>query len=286
MIKAMLTTSTLGLVLPNVKEEYGEGKPFDAMMSLSSSYLRTLDEDIQDINIKIGDDGMITLTASASVQILVEKIPTQLEDARTILLTVRVKAAFEMIELEDGTQELEIKPHSIQFPNVKIFKNSLEQPLEQMLLQSLLNVQVANILTKVNPQYFPLSGFFKLPEIQCLGIKLEDPSFLFHKGFITFDVPFVDSDIDPEFCVEVEAKFKEGPLKAFEQSGGDIAQFGDWKEFVKKTLPHVLPKPNPENRPRREEEKKSKQKPGIRKSVGAADVVEPAAAAESKNEDL
>lgn len=74
--------------------------------------------------------------------------------------------------------------------------------------------------------------------------------------------------MNEEFCHDVELKFKEGPVKAFESAGGDITQIDDWKDFVKRTIPSVLPSPNPENRPRKEEPK-SKYKEGKRKSVGS-----------------
>lgn len=269
MIIAMLTTSTLGLVLPNVKEEYGEGKPFDAMLSLSYNYNKKLVPDIKFMQVSFNDKGVLTVNIPASIQILVEKIPTQLDDARTIVFNMEAKFQFNILELESGAEELEVKPKSIQFPVVKVFKEDSEQPLEGMLLQSLLNVQVGTFLQKMNPQYFPMNGFFNIPELQCLGIKLNDPSLLFYKGFVSFDVPFEkESAINETFCHDVELKFKEGPVKAFEQAGGDITKIDDWKDFVKRTIPSVLPTPNPENRPRKDEPK-SKYKEGRRKSAGA-----------------
>jgi hypothetical protein len=37
----LLTTTTLGLLLPNIKEDYGEGKKVDIVGTLSSSYIET-----------------------------------------------------------------------------------------------------------------------------------------------------------------------------------------------------------------------------------------------------
>lgn len=67
MILAMLTTSTLGLVLPNVKEEYGEGKPFDAMLSFSHNYNKLLVPEIKLLQVSFDDKGVLTFNLPASI---------------------------------------------------------------------------------------------------------------------------------------------------------------------------------------------------------------------------
>lgn len=47
---------------------------------------------------------------------------------------MQAKFQFNILELENGEEELEMKPKSIQFPIVKVFKKEQEQPLESMLL--------------------------------------------------------------------------------------------------------------------------------------------------------
>lgn len=66
----------------------------------------------------------------------------------------------------------------------KIFKDDDEQFLEEMLIQTLVNSQIENLKSYLEPLKFPLSNFRNRPEMQCLGFYLTEADIKFKKGHV------------------------------------------------------------------------------------------------------
>jgi len=235
-VKQLLTTTTLGLLLPNIKEEYGEGKMVDIIGTLSTSFVGDKIEEHKPAGISINEKGLMNAWISFGIQIIVEKTIGQWEDARTIVATVQAKIQNSITEPMPGNETLEMKLKSIDFPVLKVFKGDEEQHLEQMVLQSLLNVQVVQAVQKFKPQKFPLRKFVNPREMSCVGINLETPQLQFHDGYITLDAEYSKVEPDPAFCEAFEAKFKEGPMRAFESMGGNPGDIGSLGKFLASSL--------------------------------------------------
>lgn len=62
----LLTTTTLGLLLPNIKEEFGEGKKVDVVGTLSSAYIEAKIHDALPTGIKISENGDVGAIINAA----------------------------------------------------------------------------------------------------------------------------------------------------------------------------------------------------------------------------
>jgi len=65
-VAQLLTTTTLGLVLPNIKEDFGDGKKVDVVGTLSSSYIEAKIPDTKPTGIRISEDGDIGIVINAA----------------------------------------------------------------------------------------------------------------------------------------------------------------------------------------------------------------------------
>ena len=88
MFRQLLTTSTLGMVLPSFKEDYGEGKPVDLIGTLSHDFLTDRIENAQFSGVTLDQKGMLKGTLNAGAQIIIEKSPGEWEDARQFYFTL------------------------------------------------------------------------------------------------------------------------------------------------------------------------------------------------------
>lgn len=88
----MLTTTTLGMLLPAFKEEFGDAKPVDLIGTLSHEFIADKVEGINLSGLTIDKNGNAKLNINAGAQIIVESSPGNWEDARSFYLTATAKA--------------------------------------------------------------------------------------------------------------------------------------------------------------------------------------------------
>jgi hypothetical protein len=65
----------------------------------------------------------------------------------------------------------------------RVFKESEEMFLEQMLVQTLFNSQIENLLGYIKPLALPLDDIYSRPEMQCLGFRLSECDLAFKKNY-------------------------------------------------------------------------------------------------------
>jgi len=71
MFAQLLTTTTLGMVLPNFKEEYGEGRPLDLVGTLSHDFITDAVENTPLSGINLDKNGNLKLNINAGAQVIV-----------------------------------------------------------------------------------------------------------------------------------------------------------------------------------------------------------------------
>ena len=73
MFTQMLTTATVGMLLPAFKEEFGDSKPIDLIGTLSQSFISDKVDNVAPSGISIDKNGNLKLNINAGAQIIVEK---------------------------------------------------------------------------------------------------------------------------------------------------------------------------------------------------------------------
>lgn len=101
LFKQFLTTSTLGLALPNFKTDYPEGSPVDVIGTLSHEFFTTNVPDAPPTGISIEKNGNIRARINAGASIIIEN-KGKWEETRNFFITATAKARISITEEESG----------------------------------------------------------------------------------------------------------------------------------------------------------------------------------------
>ena len=72
-MKQLLTTSTVGMVVPSFKEEYGENRPINVVLTASHDFMTSgLGSEVTPSGIQIEANGNFQLTFNLGAQIVVD----------------------------------------------------------------------------------------------------------------------------------------------------------------------------------------------------------------------
>lgn len=72
-VKQLLTTTTVGLVVPSFKEQYGDNKPLDVVLTASHDFMKDgLGSDVEPTGINIDEKGNFKLTVNLGAQLIVD----------------------------------------------------------------------------------------------------------------------------------------------------------------------------------------------------------------------
>ena len=133
-LKYLMTTSTIGMVLPAFKEDFGDGKNIDLVATLSHDFISDIVEKVGKSGISLDKNGNLKLIINMGAQILVEKTRDSWEDGRTIFLTATAKAKIQINETDPETKTIIFTPKGLELSVFKIFKGKEEMLMEQMLV--------------------------------------------------------------------------------------------------------------------------------------------------------
>lgn len=140
MFKQFLSTSTVGLILPAFKEDYGDAKAIDLVGTLSHDFFSATVEGATMSGIHLDKNGNLKLNVNMGAQIIVEKTPGQWVDARNFFVTATVKGKISVNDTDPENKVINFIPRGLELSTFKIYKDEEEMFLEQMLAQSLINV--------------------------------------------------------------------------------------------------------------------------------------------------
>jgi hypothetical protein len=81
-----------------------------------------------------------------------------------------------------------------------------------MLLSSLLNVQLATLLGKLEEEELPLEEVLEVAELECFGLTFADPGIQFKNGYVAIDLPFgyLEPNPNSDVCKKVEEDLRNG----------------------------------------------------------------------------
>lgn len=87
----LLTTSTVGMALPNFKEEYGNNKAVDLILSINHEEILKHNENMPVSGVTLDQKGNYKVSLNIGANIVVEKKQGQWVDARNLVLTLSLK---------------------------------------------------------------------------------------------------------------------------------------------------------------------------------------------------
>lgn len=137
-----MTTKTIGTAIPSFKEDYKESVPVDFIATLYHEYIQSNLDNVVPSGFSLDAKGNFKGHLNIALQLVAEPTPGNWEDARKIFMTIALKGKIFIMDPDQQNRTLVILPKSFDLTSLKIFKGEDEQFLEQMLVQSLLGVQL------------------------------------------------------------------------------------------------------------------------------------------------
>ena len=183
--KQLLTTTTIGMVMPAFKEDYGEGKPIDIVGTASHDFIDSgLGGDITPSGFSLEKNGNFQFGINLGAQVIVQGKDGEWQEARAIYVTLQLRGKMFIADDQFENRTFVILPKGVQMPTIKVFKEGQEQFLEQMLIQSMVGYQLDNIKKAFKPVIIPLKKFDNPPELECFGFNLTNLDFKINKGYL------------------------------------------------------------------------------------------------------
>ena len=164
-------------------------------------------------------NGNFRFVFNISITLLVqEKVSKNWVEARSAYasFTFKGKATTDKTNSK-GEKLFSITPKMGEISQLKIYdKDENEIELESMVITSGFNVQMEKVFNTVRPFQLPMKQPPTPPEMECLGIKLQDLQIKFVKGYFEVSCGYkkVDKPRDPEICDNFIKALSEGPKNA------------------------------------------------------------------------
>mmetsp|Transcript_42148 Transcript_42148/g.64639 ORF Transcript_42148/g.64639 Transcript_42148/m.64639 type:complete len:555 (-) Transcript_42148:60-1724(-) len=183
-IVQMLTTTTVGTVLPDFVENYGQGKKIDVIFTPSHSFFLDGFKDSKMSGIYMDKNGNWKIQVNAAFQLNVETLPDMWDVARNIYATVVVKLKVTTDESNPDNKKLILLPKNIEITKLKVLSGETPMEMEQMMIQSLANIQLEQAKKFLKDIPLNISDLLKKnpKELQCLGFNLSDLDVSFKKS--------------------------------------------------------------------------------------------------------
>ena len=115
---------------------------------------------------------------------MVEKPGKQWEEARQVYMTIVFKYKIAVNEVNASTKKFSVTPKNLEVTNLKVINDGTEEEMEQMMIQSVINIQLENLKREFKEFPFHLSDLLKKnpKELQCLGFNIADLDIAFKKS--------------------------------------------------------------------------------------------------------
>lgn len=138
----MLTTNNIGTVLPDFVDDYGENKKLDLHFSPSHALFLDGLPGSKMTGIYIDKNGNWKIQINICLNIAVETSPGNWENARTGYGTIVFKMKIKQDDSNPFNKMISLTPKSLEISQLKILKGDEEASTEQMMLQSMANLQL------------------------------------------------------------------------------------------------------------------------------------------------
>ena len=218
----MLTTSTVGAVLPVFVEEFGHGKKIDLVGSPSHSFFLDGIPGSKMTGIYMDKNGNWKFQINVAFQLNVERLPGMWEPVRNIYMTVVAKLKATMTDEDD--KQIIFLPKNVEVTELKVMKEDEVMDMEQMMIQSMLNVQLQQgkkMFKEIPGKVSTLIERLNFPEIQCFGFNIADLDMSYKKSQVQFSVYYKETEnADKAICDKFKEELKKSPQKILEQIKG------------------------------------------------------------------
>lgn len=138
-----MTTDNLGIVMPDILEEFGPGLKFDVMLSMSHTLMKDKVDSQRITGFNIDKNGNFRFTLNFYAQILVQDKNNKKGwlNAREVFLGLTLKGKAVIKEITPTDKALVLIAKTAEVSTCKILKNNGEEAVvEQMLITSGFNV--------------------------------------------------------------------------------------------------------------------------------------------------
>jgi hypothetical protein len=113
---------------------------------------------------------------------------------------------------------------------MNFFKDDEDQPMEQMLAVSMLNLQLDMLAKKIEKREIPFKSIAQPSQLSCLGFQLQQPKLNFFNKFMTIDSDYIT--VKPsDNCEDVEDSLKKEIMKQLSTIEGGINK-GNFKQII------------------------------------------------------
>ena len=243
----IFTTSTVGKVLPQFIEDYGEGKKLDLHFSPSHRLFVEQLPGSKMTGVYIDKNGNWKFQFNIVMNLNVERGGGQWSSARDIYMTVVFKMKMKQDDTNPFNKVISVTPRSLEISQLKVLKGDEEMTVEQTMLQSMANLQMET-LKKAFKEYPLKIGdiLSKNPkELACLGFNVSDVDVSFAKGFAQLSAYYKEVKNPPskEVCNRFLDDLKDAPNKIQQKVAevSDSPVFKDLKEKTAKDMAKDLP---------------------------------------------
>ena len=150
----------------------------------------------------------------------VETLPDVWDAVRNLYVTLVFKMKVTQDDSNPFGKKFLILPKNIEISQLKVMKGDEEMSMEQMMIQSMVNIQFEQIKKTFKEQEFKLGDIVKKnpKELQCFGFNVSDVDLSFKKSQVQFSLFYKDiANPNKEICDAFEKELKKSPQKIFEQ---------------------------------------------------------------------
>ena len=171
-----MKTQILASVFPSFADKYGSDGNFDVMISPSHALFLDGFPNSKMSGLYIDKNGNWKLQVNIPLTIMVQTPDKQWDDARQVYITAVFKFKIAVNEVNASTKKFSLTPKNFEVTNLKILQDGNEEEMEQMMVQSFLNIQNEGLKKEFKELPFYLSDILaKNPkELQCLGFNIAD----------------------------------------------------------------------------------------------------------------
>lgn len=219
MVNAM-TTNMIAPVIPTFTEEYGDNKNLDIMFSLSHSLFQSGFPNSKMSGMYIDKNGNWKMQANLVLNLNVETTRGNWESAREVYLTTVFKFKVSVNSTNPFSKKFALTPKNLEITNLKVLMKDKEMEMEQMMIQSVVNIQLENFKKQFREYPFHMQDLLsKNPkELQCLGFNVADLDVTFKKSQVQLSTYFKYTKYSNKtLCDKFLAELRESPNKILDQ---------------------------------------------------------------------
>jgi hypothetical protein len=130
----MLTTSTIGTVLPEFINEYGENKKVDLVLTPSHALFQEGIPGSRMMGVYMDKNGNWKFIVNINAVVNVETLPDMWDPIRNIYITLVAKLKISTDASNPFNKVFKFLPKTVEMSQIKVLKNGEEQASEQMMV--------------------------------------------------------------------------------------------------------------------------------------------------------